>query len=99
MAGNSGADMSSAGSGGFTLIAGPSDAGAEFKVVSSTQNSPFSVPITLNNDMGGVLWGMFGDAVQAASTTPPIPEYPLGLPILAFFTALAYGVIRRRTRN
>jgi len=35
--------------------------------------------------------------IQAATT--PIPEYPLGLPILAVLTILAYGIIRRRTRN
>ena len=28
-----------------------------------------------------------------------IPEYPLGLPILAILTILSYAVIRRRTRN
>jgi len=27
---------------------------------------------------------------------PPLPEYPLGLPLLAVFMILAYGVIRRR---
>lgn len=32
-------------------------------------------------------------------TSAAIPEYPLGLPILAIFMILAYGVIRRRTRN
>jgi hypothetical protein len=29
----------------------------------------------------------------------PIPEYPLGLPILAVFMVLVYGLIRRRTKN
>ncbi|MGP8070724.1 MAG: hypothetical protein ACLP5V_12620 [Candidatus Bathyarchaeia archaeon] len=98
MAGINAAHTFSAGSGGFTLIAGPTLAGAEFKVVSSTQSS-LSVPITLNNDFGGIAWVMFGDAVQAASAAPPIPEYPYGLPLLAIFTVLAYGVIRRRTRR
>jgi hypothetical protein len=32
-----------------------------------------------------------------AAATPPIPEYPLGLPILAIFMALGYVVIKRRT--
>jgi hypothetical protein len=31
------------------------------------------------------------------SSTTPIPEYPLGLPILAIFMILAYGAIKRRT--
>jgi len=30
-------------------------------------------------------------------TAPPIPEYPLGLPILTILIVIAYGVIRRRT--
>lgn len=34
--------------------------------------------------------------VQAA---PPIPEYPIGLPLLAIFVVIGYGLIRRRTRN
>ncbi len=33
------------------------------------------------------------------TAAPPIPEYPLGLPLLAILTILAYTVIRRRTRN
>jgi hypothetical protein len=34
------------------------------------------------------------------TTTPaPIPEYPLGLPLLAIFMILAYGLIKRRTSN
>jgi hypothetical protein len=34
--------------------------------------------------------------VNAAS---PIPEYPLGLPVLAIFMIIAYGLIKRRTRD
>jgi hypothetical protein len=34
--------------------------------------------------------------VQAA---PPIPEYPLGVAILAIFMLVGYGLVRRRTRN
>ncbi len=30
---------------------------------------------------------------------PAIPEYPLGLPLLAIFMIIAYGLIKRRTRN
>lgn len=33
------------------------------------------------------------------NSTTPIPEYPLGLPLLALLTLIAYGLIRRRTRN
>jgi hypothetical protein len=28
---------------------------------------------------------------------PPIPEYPLGLAVLAIFMLIGYGVIRRKT--
>ena len=31
--------------------------------------------------------------------TPPIPEYPFGLAVLAIFMVVAYGIIRRKTRN
>jgi hypothetical protein len=42
-----------------------------------------------------------GGTVCAVTTTtaPPIPEYPIGLPILAILTIIAYGLIRRRTRK
>jgi len=33
------------------------------------------------------------------TVTPPIPEYPLGLPLLAILTVVGYGLVRRRTRN
>ena len=43
----------------------------------------------------------FGGCVPftVMSAAPPIPEYPLGLPLLAILTVIAYGLIRRRTRN
>lgn len=31
--------------------------------------------------------------------TAVIPEYPIGLPLLAIFMIIAYGLIKRRTRN
>jgi hypothetical protein len=37
--------------------------------------------------------------VVVFTVTAPIPEYPLGLPILAILMIIAYSVIRRRTRN
>jgi hypothetical protein len=84
----------------FTPIANPTAAGAEYKVVSSTQ-SGLVVPVTLAySEDSSASWSMFGDAVQAASTPPPpIPEYPLGLPILTVLLVLAYSLIKRRTRN
>jgi hypothetical protein len=38
-------------------------------------------------------------ATSTTTSAPPIPEYPLGLPILAILTIFAYCIIRRRTRN
>jgi hypothetical protein len=37
------------------------------------------------------------DSTAFAVTTTIIPEYPLGLTLLAIFMILAYGVIRRKT--
>jgi hypothetical protein len=31
------------------------------------------------------------------SSAPPIPEYPVGLAILAVFMVIGYGLIRRKT--
>lgn len=33
------------------------------------------------------------------TTAPPIPEYPLGLPILTILMIIAYGLVKRRTMN
>ncbi len=40
-------------------------------------------------------------AVTSTTTTTstPIPEYPLGLALLGIVMILAYGLVRRRTRN
>jgi hypothetical protein len=39
-----------------------------------------------------------GFTTLTVTSAAPIPEYPLGLAVLAIFMVLAYGVIRRRTR-
>ena len=43
-----------------------------------------------------------GDASGCVNFTvnspPPIPEYPLGLPILGILIVIGYGLVRRRTR-
>jgi hypothetical protein len=50
------------------------------------------------NDPGGP--AIPGPPVTTTTTTaPPIPEYPLGLPLLAILMIIAYGLIKRRTRN
>lgn len=37
--------------------------------------------------------------VNAPPPPPPIPEYPLGLPILVIFMIIAFGLIKRGTKN
>ncbi len=43
----------------------------------------------------------FGDPAITTTTTtaPPIPEYPLGLAMLAIFMMIAYGLIKRKALN
>jgi hypothetical protein len=57
-------------------------------------SSPTTFPVTLN--FFGAPWTEVGIAL---SPTSPIPEYPLGLPILAIFMLIGYGIIRRKNRN
>ncbi len=95
LGGNTVSNAFGAGS-GFTFIAISSVAGAEFQVVSSAQ-SGLSVQMQLNYPVDTAPpWVMIGDAVQAL-TTPPIPEYPIGLSILSMLLIQAYAVIKRRT--
>jgi len=60
---------------------------------------------TITNCGGTITFGSFSGnqivqgGTACGSSTPPIPEYPIGLPILAILTILAYGLIRRRTRK
>jgi hypothetical protein len=37
-------------------------------------------------------------ACNFLTVAPPIPEYPIGLPILAILMLFGYGLVRRRTR-
>jgi hypothetical protein len=46
--------------------------------------------------IGATVTGLDGLAWTAP---PPIPEYPLGLPLLAIFMVIAYGLIRRKTSS
>ena len=55
------------------------------------------ITLTLTADVTGTINDPGGPTVPVS--TPPIPEYPLGLPLLAIITILAYGVIKRTTRT
>jgi hypothetical protein len=80
---------------GFTLSpvtcpAGVCETAAEYSdPVSSPTNFPAS-------STGTAEWAEAGIALNPAA---PIPEYPLGLPILAILMLFGYGLVRRRTRT
>ena len=57
-------------------------------------SSPTTFPATRAASNQG--WVEVGLALNPPS---PIPEYPLGLPILAILMIVGYGLVRRRTRN
>ncbi len=59
-------------------------------------SSPTTFPATFTPSIEGAQWNDVGLVLNPAPSQP-IPEYPLGLPILAILTILAYGVIRRKT--
>jgi len=67
----------------------------------------FCVPRRLTvkiNFCGSAAGFMLGDAKAAVATAttrtgPPIPEYPLGLPIHAILMIIGYGIVRRKTRS
>jgi hypothetical protein len=58
--------------------------------------APATSPVTLSWVYTSTDWAMGGVAL-----IPPelVPEYPLGLPLLAIFMIVGYGLIKRRTRN
>ena len=75
---------------GFTLSPVPIvPTNAEY---SDPVSSPTTFPATLSSASFGWV-----EAGIALNPTSPIPEYPLGLPILAIFMIIGYGLVRRRT--
>jgi len=81
--------------GGFipsTQKSGSGDGWAEY---SDPASSPTNFPATIGTGVTRS-WVEAG-VVFPPSSNPPIPEYPLGLPLLAIFMILAFSVIRRRT--
>jgi hypothetical protein len=60
-------------------------------------SSPTTFPATLS--YGTLYTGWVEAGIALNPLTSIIPEYPLGLPILAIFMVLGYAVIRRRTRS
>ncbi|MGP8069360.1 MAG: hypothetical protein ACLP5V_05675, partial [Candidatus Bathyarchaeia archaeon] len=84
---------------GFSLEYGGTDfyAGGGSEQPASGSSTTMSWSLT-TQDPSHTLWSLVAVPLIPV-TTPPIPEYPLGLPILAILTILAYGTLRRRTRN
>jgi len=75
-----------------------SDSHAQYSA--SGVSSPTTFPATGTFTAGTSTYWM--EAALAlnppAAPAPPIPEYPLGLPILATLMIIGYGLVRRRTR-
>ncbi len=63
--------------------------------VAAGSYAPASYPVTMTWTISNLVdWSMIGVALIPST---PIPEYPLGLTLLAAFMITAYGLIRRRT--
>ncbi len=81
---------------GFTLSPNTNTIGTRSAAqYSDPVSSPSTFPATLS---GGSTWAEAAVAINPAPT-PPIPEYPFGLTVLAIFIVIGYGLVRRRTRN
>lgn len=59
--------------------------------------SPVTMTWSSTGASSSFVWDQVG--VQLVPSAPAIPEYPLGLPLLALFMVIGYGLIKRRTRN
>ena len=66
-----------------------------FIVASGASPGPYTVTVTVTIAPEPAPY-----ATASASFTVPsaIPEYPLGIPILAVFTVIGYGLIRRKAK-
>lgn len=68
---------------------------AQGELYAAASYAPAASPVTLSWVYTSTDWAMGGVALDP----PAIPEYPLGLPLLAIFMIFAYGLIKRRTNN
>ncbi len=65
--------------------------------VGGGSDQPASSPVTMTWSLStSTFWSLIAVPLTQATI---IPEYPLGLPILAILTIIAYGVIRRRAKH
>ena len=77
------------------LLAGVAAGGGSDEAASG---SSVTMSWTLTSIAPGNVWSLVAVPLIPPAT-PPIPEYPLGLPLLAILTIISYGVIRRKTKN
>ncbi len=85
---------------GFTLSPQPPP---PLHITGYPSNAEYSDPVSSPTNFPATLFSTFYtgwvEAGIALNPTSSIPEYPLGLPILAILMIVGYGLVRRRTRN
>lgn len=70
--------------------------------IPTTSLSPgtYCVSVEISTDVLQPLTESFTTTLTVTgSSAPVIPEYPFGLPLLAIFLVVLYGLVRRRIRN
>jgi hypothetical protein len=72
------------------LNCGQGGSGPNYLVTIDTTTGALTVIGQTVTSLDGIAW---------TPSTAAIPEYPLGLPLLVIFMVIAYGLIKRRTRN
>lgn len=68
-------------------------------VTGAGSDKPAASPVTMTWSVittGDIFWALIAVDLQPATI---IPEYPYGIPLLAAFMVIGYGLIRRRSRN
>lgn len=73
-------------------------------IIQWTGSSWATVPDPASSDLNSVFidsgWAVgYNGVIVRGDPAAPVPEYPLGLPLLAIFTLIAYGIIKRRTQT
>jgi hypothetical protein len=90
------------GSGGSTLFSSTATIGGSFDFSQSIPTSSLgagSYCVRLTSCSAEPNCGSLITITDPLTVTGVIPEYPLGLSVLAIFMVLAYGLIKRRTRT
>lgn len=81
----------------YSPIPGATSASYTFTTSTSTAVGVWSFELKVTDSDPSIISTPVTVTVNPAA--PPIPEYPLGLPILAIFMIIGYGLVRRRTRK